>query len=66
MNDDFSQFMTPFDQSISNHSLQLVKLLIPFLPPQSQRMFAIYVKFMEFRHTLSFFSSNEAKRLGGP
>jgi len=55
MNDDFSQFMTPFDQSISNHSLQLIKLLIPFLPPQSQRIIAIYVKFMEFQHTLSFF-----------
>ncbi len=55
MNDDFSQIMTPFDQSISSHSLQLIKLLIPFLPPQSQRMIAVYVKFIEFQHTLSFF-----------
>ncbi len=55
MKDDFSHIMTPFDQYISNQSLQMTKLLIPFLPPQSQRMIAVYVKFLEFRHTLSFF-----------
>lgn len=47
--------MTPFDQRISTHSLQLIKLLIPYLPPQSQRMFAVYVKFLEFQYTLSSF-----------
>ena len=56
MKDDFSQMMTPFDKSISSRSLQMTKILIPFLPPQSQRMMAIYVKFMEFQNTLSFFS----------
>ena len=55
MNDDFSHMMTPFDQYISTQSLQMTKLLIPFLPPQSQRMIAVYVKFLEFRHTLSSF-----------
>ena len=54
--DDFSQMMTPFDKSISSRSLQMTKVLIPFLPPQSQRMMAIYVKFIEFQNTLSFFS----------
>ena len=53
--DDFSHLMTPFDEYISTRSLQMTKLLIPFLPPQSQRMMAVYVKFLEFRHTLSFF-----------
>ena len=52
MNDDFSHMMTPFDQYISNQSLQMTKLLIPFLPPQSQRMIAVYVKFLEFRQNL--------------
>lgn len=55
MKDDFSQMMTPFDLSVSSRSLQMTKILIPFLPPQSQRMMAIYVKFMEFQNTLSFF-----------
>ena len=55
MKDDFSQMMTPFDLSISSRSLQMTKVLIPFLPPQSQRMLAIYVKFIEFQNTISFF-----------
>lgn len=55
MNDDFSCRMTPFDEYISNQSLQMLKLMIPFLPPQNQRMFAVYIKFLELRHTLTFF-----------
>ena len=55
MNDDFSHRMTPFDEYIAHQPLQMLKLFIPFLPPQNQRMFAVYVKFLELRHTLSFF-----------
>lgn len=61
MNDDFSYRMTPFDEYISNQSLQMMKLMIPFLPPQNQRMFAVYVKLLELRHTLSFFRSMRQK-----
>ncbi len=61
MNDEFSQMMTPFDQSISTHSLHMLKLLIPFLPPQSQRMIAIYVKFLEFQNTLTYFHRMQQK-----
>lgn len=56
MNDDSTRIMTPFDQYISSESLQMTKLIIPFLPPQSQRMIAVYVKFMEFRNTISDFN----------
>lgn len=62
MNDDFSHIMTPFDEYISNQSLQMMKLLIPFLPPQSQRMIAVYVKFLELQHTLSFFRGMRQKK----
>lgn len=47
--------MTPFDCRIANQNLELTKLLIPYLPPQSQRILAIYVKFSEFQYTLSSF-----------
>ena len=57
MNDDFSFRMTPFDKYISNQSLQMLKLIIPFLPSHNQRMFAVYIKFLELRHTLSSFHS---------
>ena len=55
MNDRFYHTMTPFDQYTSTGSIQMTKLLIPFLPPQTQRMMAVYVKFFEFKHTMSFF-----------
>lgn len=55
MDDKFSNPMTPFDCLISNQNLQMTKLLIPYLPPQSQRIFAIYVKFLEFQNTISSF-----------
>lgn len=61
MNDNFSQLMTPFDQYISNQSLQMTKLLIPFMPPQAQRMMAVYVKFQEFQYTLSSFRTMRKK-----
>lgn len=57
MNNDFSHMMTPFDQYLSTESLQMSKLLIPYLPPKSQRMMAVYIKLLEFRHTISFFRS---------
>lgn len=55
MQNDSYNVMTPFDQYISTQSLQMTKLMIPFLPPNTQRMMAIYVKFFELRHTFSFF-----------
>ena len=62
MSNDFSQLMTPFDQYISNQSLQMTKLLIPFMPPNAQRMMAVYVKFLEFRHTISSFHTMRQKQ----
>lgn len=53
--------MTPFDRRISTQTLQIMKLLIPYLPPQSQRIFAIYVKFLEFQYTLSSFQIFQQK-----
>ena len=49
--------MTPFDQRTSANSLVVLKLLIPYLPPHTQKMFAIYIKFLEFQHTISSFQS---------
>lgn len=57
MKEDFSQMMTPFDLSVSSRSLQMTKFLIPFLPPQTQKLVAIYVKFIEFQNALNTFQS---------
>ena len=63
MNDDFSSIMTPFDQAVSNQTLQLTKLLIPFLPAKNQRMLAIYVKFLEFQNTFTYFHALTGKNV---
>ena len=47
--------LTPFDNRINNPTLQMIKLLIPYLPPKNQRILAIYIKFVEFHNTLSSF-----------
>lgn len=47
--------MTPFDCRVASQTMQIAKLLIPYLPPQTQRIMAIYVKFMEFQNTWSSF-----------
>lgn len=53
--------MTPFDRRIATQSLQLTKLLIPYLPRETQRIIAIYVKFMEFQNTWSSFRAFRQK-----
>ncbi len=52
---------TPFDRRTSTETLFLLKLTIPYLPPQSQRLFAIYIKYLEFQHTLSSFQTFRQK-----
>lgn len=47
--------MTPLDTLVTTPDLQMLKLMIPYTPPANQRLLAIYVKFLEFQHTLSFF-----------
>lgn len=49
--------MTPFDQLISNQTLQMIKLLIPYTSPETQRFLAVYVKFSELTYTLNFFQN---------
>lgn len=49
--------MTPFDLIISTDSMQMMKLMLPYLPPSSQKLFAIYIKFQELTHTMNYFNS---------
>lgn len=55
MDDWNTKQMTPFDCIVASPTLQITKLLIPYLPSNTQRIMAIYVKFIEFQNTLSTF-----------
>lgn len=49
--------LTPFDQMISSENMQILKVLLPYMSPENQRLMAIYVKFSELQHTLSLFQN---------
>ncbi len=61
MDDWKPNIMTPFDCRVANQALQITKLLIPYLPSNTQRTMAVYVKFIEFQNTMSSFHAFKQK-----
>lgn len=57
MNQETPYPMTPFDIKITDDNLQMMKLLLPYVPPSMQKMLGIYVKFLEMQHALDYFHS---------
>ena len=47
--------MTPFDESLTNDFLQLVKIILPYLPDHVQRIAGIYVKLTELMNAFYCF-----------
>ena len=47
--------MTPFDESLTNDFLQLIKIILPYLPEPIQRMAGIYVKLTELMNAFYCF-----------
>lgn len=47
--------MTPFDHLVTPPYLHTIKLLLPYIPPSSQRLLAVYIKFLELRNTMTGF-----------
>lgn len=45
--------MTPFDESLTNDFLQLVKIILPYLPDHVQRIAGIYVKLTELMNAFT-------------
>lgn len=47
-----------FDSIYTNNHIQMYKLLLPYFEPEMQKKMAIYIKFMEFQYTLSYFKNH--------
>lgn len=47
--------MTPFDSLVTNELLQMVKLMLPYMPPNLQRMAGMYAKFSELQNAIYYF-----------
>lgn len=43
-----------FDALFTTNQIQICKLLLSYLEPSMQKSLAIYIKYMEFRYTLSY------------
>lgn len=44
-----------FDTLFTNNHIQIYKILLPYFEPPMQKHIAIYIKYMELQHTLSYF-----------
>lgn len=49
-----------FNARFSNRQINMLKVLISFLPTSSQKDFSIYIKYMELQYTLQSFRSNNS------
>lgn len=50
---------TPFDTHLQDHTLQLLKTAIPYIPYPRQRMLATAIKMMELSRANSLFEQKE-------
>lgn len=47
--------MTQLDMLVTTRELQMMKLMLPYLPSSYRGMLAVYFKFIEFQNTLRLF-----------
>jgi hypothetical protein len=51
--------MIPFDELVNPPMLQMLKLFLPYTPASNQKFLGIFVKFLEFKETVSFFQGSD-------
>ena len=54
MEDKGQEKILAFDTLFTNNHIQMLKILLTFLPPSRQNKLAIYIKFLELQYTLQF------------
>lgn len=52
--------LTPIDQVANQNHLQLMKAVIPYIQPQSQKLFSVMVKMLEMQNILRFYQHNRS------
>lgn len=45
--------VTAFDSIFTTNKIQMLKVLLAWIPPSQQNMFAVYIKFLELQHALT-------------
>lgn len=55
MEDPQSKKVMAFDTLFTTNKIQMMKILMTYMAPSTQKTLAIYIKFMELQYTLTFF-----------
>lgn len=58
--------MTQLDTLVTTQELQLMKLMLPYIPANMRGMLAVYIKFTEFTNTIHLFHSTGNGSPDGP
>ena len=58
--------MTQLDTLVTTQELQLMKLMLPYIPVNMRGMLAVYIKFTEFTNTIHLFHSTGKGSPDGP
>lgn len=56
--------LTRLDEIANQNHLQLIKALIPHLPPGSQKTFSVMIKMMEIRNVLNYYDQPPGQSRG--
>lgn len=48
-----TSLVTAFDSRFTTNKIQMLKVLMAWIPPSQQGMLAVYIKFLELQHTLT-------------
>lgn len=54
-----------FDSLLTTNKIQMLKVLLTWLPPAQQGGFAVYIKFLELQYTLSLLHNHPEIRFSG-
>ncbi len=55
-----TSLVTAFDSRFTTNKIQMLKVLMSWIPSSQQGMFAVYIKFLELQYTLSLLNRPEA------
>lgn len=52
-----NNYFTYFDSLVSDKNLQMLKVMIPFMPPQGQKFLSVMVKVTELKNTINLINN---------
>ena len=63
MEEQNSKTINAFDSLFTTNRIQMMKVILSWLPPRQQGVLAVYIKFAEFQYVMQFLSRSQATPL---